>query len=395
MSTDIETPIGFAFPPIFKATEAELKVLRKIRHQSQLYGIVREPYSRRLPVGLGHHVRRLYAANYCADQLLATTPSERTCVITLTSRWKKDAKEANRRFAKILAKLVGPVSNEYIRFFHRSLTGAIHLHLLASLKFEVCRPGVYPAPFTESQWWAERCGMARVSPKAKRSVLSTETVKLVQNLKTALERAYLGFRTEVAPVIFPDRVAGYLCHYLYGTAKCGSYEGDKGIRLWSATKSARKASCKHQILNVHTRLRRQKCAAYCRSKGVHRFEDAATMLGASWQYHARPELDAMRLRNYLFEEDFRVDWGGHFPPEALGVRIKDPEYSPYNRKFQYVQETVPRDSLMRSYVERLFAEALECPLDNWGGETPPQKQDKRIVDCPSTVGIPHSLPGGC
>ena len=87
-----------------------------------------------------------------------------------------------------------------------------------------------------------------------------------------------------------------------------------------------------------------------------------------WQYHARPFLIKKKLRMYLYESDYRREWGNQWSPRASGVRILYPHICPVNGvSFPYLHNERPSDPDELAQWQQVWDAALGVPLNIWLG----------------------------
>ena len=91
-----------------------------------------------------------------------------------------------------------------------------------------------------------------------------------------------------------------------------------------------------------------------------------------WHYHARPILEGMKLRTYLFEADFVADWGPWWSPETRGVRILHPGKCPPEqigpfKPFTYFYAQGGLTAELRAALAEELAQAFELPPGVWKG----------------------------
>jgi len=308
--------------------------------------------------------RRYNAAVICAERLIEITPELHCAVITLTS-CSKNAKSANERFSRIVGKILKPVSNRLVRFFDRTENGFCHCHIIVALKWPVLEAS---APCQSHRLLLRKMDVfLNDGDKDLIAPLSCNAKALQRDLSGALWRAGLGFKVHVEAIYAPNNVVQYVAKYMRGVAEGRRYPGDRRVHLFSASKSAQFAKVEHHILVPGERLRRAKLAAYAASRGCRSMPDAKQLLGSQWAYEVRELLKDVRLRAYQCESDFKDDWGLRFSPEALGVRIFDPRYSPNHREFIYIWDDVQEAD--RESVEHSLRCALDLPEEVWRSDT--------------------------
>jgi len=300
-------------------------------------------------------------ASESARSLLAGADENHRAFITITTK-TKDARRANEALSRVIGKFLVPHCSRYVRFFHRSENGFVHVHVLAILKWPIMRE---PYPSAGARMLARQLAKYNSDPQEYETPTTKEAKQLARSLSSATCRRKLGFVVEVGPVDDCEAVVEYAARYLKGVAAIRRYPDDNGIRLYSISHNARIKLWKSHYINPAEKLVRLKMAAFAAHHGAASMREAKLKIGRKWAHWALQEGKGFKLRAYPLEEDFIQDWGGHWTPEALGVRIKDPNYSPNNRRFSYRWAEV--EDLHRALVDRQLSFTWDLPDWVWPG----------------------------
>ncbi len=249
-----------------------------------------------------------------------------------------NAKKVQKSISRIIERRLKPHCSGHVRFFDRTEDKKlVHYHIIAAMKWPVLAP-----PFLSSE---ERILMRELEElthhcASARGEKSGEAKQLMRQLAAALASAGLGYIVKMDVIDNIERHIEYAAKYLKGVAALGRTPEDRDIQLYSAGGIARRGHKRPHFLVQGERLARLKLAAFAASHGAASMAEARKLIGPKWAYHAREKTRVYKLREYPREEDFRNDWGSFWTPEALGIRIKDPMYSPTNRGHSYRWEQV-------------------------------------------------------
>lgn len=298
------------------------EVWQQIEEQSaevRLWSILDDHYIPAPEANNTRAYRQFNAAKICADEIVETTPPMYAGLVTLTTSWRC-AKQANQRLSRILEKVIAPHCSKWIRFFHRSRNGYVHWHIIVALKSPVLNTG--HDAWVSGEIIRQRLSMRQsmmTEEEALESALSDETKLMRDGCRAALRKAGLGYRVWVQPIFHPDAIASYASRYLLGTSRGTRYPKDARIRLWSVSKHARVANSHVHMVSWWSRISRLRNAAYCASRGWRTMEQAREA-DSNWQYHSREILRGQKLRTYLHEADYVLEWGNRWSPQASVVR---------------------------------------------------------------------------
>jgi hypothetical protein len=285
--------------------------------------------------------RSYNAAVTCAVQLMNQTPEDKRAhlIITTCCKTSETTKAANKKLSKIIEKHLAIYTTGSVRFLHRTKRGYVHWHIVAAMREPILSSSAPDAQTRSFYRMMHSAGLGRDSTRD--GWLTDIAGKIRRRLSRACGDTGIGYKVDVAAVDNPQNLVNYLARYLRGIAESGRrYKADKGVRLWAPSKSAQLAKVSQYILTDGGRLHRMKLQAFAFSKGCISMEDARKKLGSKWAYHARPDLNKIRLRRYPREEDFISEWGADWSPEALGIQILDSGYSASNRKYRYSHDIV-------------------------------------------------------
>ena len=302
--------------------------------------------------------RAWLACRLCVEELIREYPPDRVAFITITTN-QRVARDANTVLSKILNKIIGPQSIAWVRAFHRSKNGYVHWHLVAALRFPVLAT-VSDAGCHDARS-AERCGFGSNYEKVLARDSTPETLALTKEIKRVLRKHHFGSRARIEQVRDPDHVANYVAEYLLGAHERGRWSKDRGLRLWAASKRIRVANAKMHVITPMSRLMRCRMAAYCFHNGWKSMEEARRA-NPRWQFHSREFLAGIKLRTYIYEEDFILDWGGRrWSPKACGVRILQPNSARGMAPEQYWYQEPPTDAAELAIMKAMLDAALPLP----------------------------------
>ncbi len=297
-----------------------------------------------------------------AERLISGANENCIASVTLTTKLT-DPKVALERLSRVVEKRLKPHCEGYVSFFERTKNWLIHLHVLAVLKWPIMRP---PFMSGEGRMIARDLQEFSHGRGSLRGRKTKPAKRLQRLLQCGLAGRGLGFIAEVDVVDDVESTIEYFTKYLKGVVEMGRLKEDEGIKLFNAVGAARTGLERPRFLTPREKLSRLKMAAFAASYGAASMAEAHAMIGPKWAYRALQMAKEFKLFEYPMEDDFRQDWGPSWPPEALGIWIKDKNYSPTHRRYSYRWNTVEEED--RNKVRRQLTRCWDLPDWAWPGK---------------------------
>jgi len=222
---------------------------------------------------------------------------ERLGFLTLTfADHVLDAREAGRRFDNLRRRVISDRYVEWVRVIERQKSGRVHFHLLVVLAHDI-RTGVDFAAFQNGNYGS-------AGPKLRAEWAFWRNVA-----------PRYGFgRTELLPVKSnAEGIGRYVGKYISKHME-KRIEADKGVRLVSASRGARRVNANFDWKTPGAELWRAKLGIFARSMGAgpdSYNEKFVEWFGPRWAYFLRPVIEGIRLPEYRTGVHFLIDYPTH------------------------------------------------------------------------------------
>jgi hypothetical protein len=260
---------------------------------------------------------------------------ERLGFLTLTfADHVTDAKEAGRRFNSLATHVLNVRYEQWIRVIERHKSGRIHFHVLVVIDTDI-RTGV------------DFSGFARAVYTSAGAKLRSEWA-----FWRNTARNYGFGRTELLPVkSTAEGIARYVGKYIAKHIEQRE-QSDKGVRLVSYSKGARRANSSFTWRTPGADLWRFKLGLFCSAMGATsetyntRFK---AWFGSKWVFHLGQVIEEIRLPVYPTAKHFLCDYPGReVPAGSVDIAIR-----PLKAAHQSIAKAVlTAEQVRRNYAER-------------------------------------------